>query len=140
MLKINRLTDYALVVLCSLAKRQGAILSSAEISALVSLKAPTVSKILKILVKAGLVKSFRGIDGGYCLNKNASLIFLSDVIRCFEGPVRMTNCGDSISIQAKCEYVNSCQISSPWVKINQAIDAILEKVSIQDMAYNQVVL
>ncbi len=145
MFKITRLTDYALIVLCAMADKPNEIVSSSEIAALVHLQLPTVSKIMKILVKAGLVKSFRGIEGGYCLAKQADNIYLNEVIKFFEGQVKITDCANiantaNTSNILSCEHVINCQMSRPWQKINKAVFTLLEKISIKDMANNQIII
>lgn len=151
MLKITKITDYALVVLCCMVKNQAEghnnILSTAEIAKLVNLQAPTVSKILKILVKSGLVQSYRGIDGGYCLAKDPKDISVSRVIECLEGPIAVTECA-KITSQNKnlnqdtditnCEFINNCQLNQPWQKINLAVNNMLNKISIYNIAYNNI--
>ena len=67
MLRISKLTDYGTVVLAELARDEQAFVSSAEIAASTGLGLPTVSKLLKMLARAGLVTSIRGPRGGYRL-------------------------------------------------------------------------
>jgi len=170
MLKITRLTDYALLVLCCLATRSDEILSSTKIANLVSLQLPTVSKLLKILVKSGLVESYRGSDGGYKLAKAAEFISVNDVISSIEGPIALTDCSEhkeinsldksdkldgsdtltsknNISIESNinnnknsCLHIANCGIRQPWQKINHAVSMILCKISIKDMAFNNIEL
>ena len=61
MLRISRLTDYATVILASLGG--GALASAAEIAERTRIGLPTVSKLLKELQHAGLVRSVRGARG-----------------------------------------------------------------------------
>ena len=59
MLKLNRLTDYAVVILGQLAKNSGKVETAAELAATTGIPLPTVSKILKILSSAGIIASHR---------------------------------------------------------------------------------
>ncbi len=146
MLKITRFTDYALVVLCCLVKNQANNgvnkLSAPEIAKIVNLQLPTVSKLLKILVKSGLVKSYRGVDGGYELAKNPDEVTVNEVITTMEGPVELTVCSNSASAQINeksCENIVNCPVSAPWQKINAAIvNNILAKISLTDITYNKI--
>ena len=65
MFKLNRMTDYAIVVLGVLAHRQGEILATAQLAALTGLNQPTVAKVAKTLVAADLLDTQRGVHGGY---------------------------------------------------------------------------
>ncbi len=71
MLKIGKMTDYAMLVLSTMAKNPDSVLSAASLADMLNLSVPTVSKILKILGEAGLVSSVRGAEGGYHLGRPA---------------------------------------------------------------------
>ncbi len=67
MLRISKLTDYAIVILSYLALDSAKVLSAQQLAEATHLSLPTVSKILKILLAAKLLTSFRGTGGGYQL-------------------------------------------------------------------------
>lgn len=137
MLKITKLTDYALVVLCCLVKQKANILNTTEIAKQVSIQVPTVSKILKILVKSGLVESYRGSEGGYRLFKNPNEISISQIIEILEGPIAITSCATKATASS-CEFINNCQLSRPWQKINLHVNNMLQKISLYDIAVNNI--
>lgn len=147
MLRVTKFTDYALVVLSCLVTTPGQskskdehatdILSASEIARAVNLRLPTVSKILKILVKSGMIKSYRGADGGYSLARDPSTITVNEVIALLEGSVSLTDC-TRMSEHDNCEYIGACQLQSPWQKINRAINNILNNISIADIAHNKI--
>ena len=64
MLRLNRMTDYAIVVLGALAHRHGDVLATAHLAELTGLAQPTVAKVSKILLAADLVETQRGVRGG----------------------------------------------------------------------------
>ena len=74
MFKLNRMTDYATVVLGVLAHRQGEILATAQLAELTGLNQPTVAKVAKTLVVADLLETQRGVHGGYRLARPAAMI------------------------------------------------------------------
>ncbi|MGL6251327.1 MAG: SUF system Fe-S cluster assembly regulator, partial [Billgrantia desiderata] len=92
MLKLSRLTDYAAVILAQIARHPEQPHAATELAETVQLPHPTVSKTLKMLVKAGLLESRRGAQGGYSLARPASRITAIDIITAIEGPVAMTEC------------------------------------------------
>ena len=71
MFKLNRMTDYAIVVLGALAHRQGEILATAQLAELTGLSQPTVAKVAKTLMAADLLETQRGVHGGYRLAQPA---------------------------------------------------------------------
>ena len=69
MLRINKLTDYALNLLCLMAENPEHVYSANDMVFSSQNTLPTVSKIMKILTKGGLLTSVRGMQGGYKLSK-----------------------------------------------------------------------
>jgi Rrf2 family protein len=84
MLRISRLTDYATVILASLAG--GGLASATDIAGRTHIGLPTVSKLLKELQHAGLVRSVRGARGGYQLARAPAAISAAAIIDAVEGP------------------------------------------------------
>ena len=80
MFKVNKLTDYATVVLIEIA-RSREVRSSQHLADKTGIPGPTVAKLMKSLNKAGLVASRRGAGGGYALGRAAGAITIADVIQ-----------------------------------------------------------
>lgn len=130
MLKLSKLTDYATVILTYMAKNASQMEASQEISSATGVALPTVSKILKILVKANIVISVRGAKGGYLLANKPNKITVARIIRALEGPIGLTEC--TVSHQ-HCEQASGCQIQANWGLINQKIIITLESITLADM-------
>jgi FeS assembly SUF system regulator len=130
MLKISKLTDYATVIMSFLALYPEKIFSAAHIAQEIHLGAPTVSKILKILLEADLVKSFRGTEGGYQLARSAKEISIADVVSAIEGKFAMTECSMGKNI---CAIDKHCGIKENWQIINKVIFKALSDLTLADM-------
>ena len=130
MLRISRLTDYGTVVLGQLANSASDRRSAAEVAAATGLGVPTVSKILKLLAKAGLVNATRGARGGYSLSCEPAQISAAAVIDALEGPVSITECSASDS---HCDLEDVCNVGSAWQRINIAIRRALDDVTLDDL-------
>ena len=130
MLRVSRLTDYATVVMTCIAAHPDDVLSTAQIADETRLELPTVSKLLKSLGHAGLVESFRGVNGGYRLARPAQAISLADVVEAMEGPIGMTECGVT---EGQCEREAQCGVRGSWQRINSVLDHALRAVSLADM-------
>ena len=128
MLRISRLTDYATVILASLGG--GALASAADISERTHIGLPTVSKLLKELQHAGLVKSVRGARGGYQLARPATGISASDIIDAVEGPVALTECSSGSGM---CGIETTCTVGHGWQGVSQAIRRALTGISLTDL-------
>ena len=62
MLRLSRLTDYAVVVMTRLSASPGEVMTATDIAEQVGLPAPTTAKVLKLLGRHGLVSSHRGVS------------------------------------------------------------------------------
>lgn len=130
MLRLSKLTDYATVILSFMAKNHGIVHAAAEVAAATSIALPTVSKILKILVKADVLVSTRGARGGYALAQSPDKITVASVISALEGPIALTECGIS---DDECQQSDCCDIRGNWNRINGVIQHALESVTLADM-------
>ena len=130
MLRIGKLTDYAMLILSQMARDPGSLLSAAAIADCLRLSAPTVSKILKMLSDADLVSSVRGAEGGYRLARAAASISVADVITVMEGRVGMTECCESAGL---CAIDSLCAMKENWRRINKMVYSLLADFSIEDM-------
>ena len=130
MLRISKLTDYATVLMTSLAAQGGRVLPASELAERTHLELPTVSKLLKQLAGAGLVESRRGIHGGYLLALRADEISVLDIVVALEGPLGMTECS---AVQGSCEHESHCQVRSNWRRISRVIETALASTLLSDM-------
>lgn len=129
MLRVSKLTDYATVVMTVLAERDS-VASAQDIAERARLELPTVSKLLKQLAHAGLVESFRGVNGGYRLAREASRISIAQIVTAMEGPIGMTECSAHSGL---CDHESHCGVRVNWRRINQAIAQALGDVTLADM-------
>ncbi len=130
MLRISKLTDYATVILSFLALDAARIASATAIAEAVHLSVPTVSKLLKILLEARLVHSFRGTGGGYQLAKPAEHITIAEIVTAVEGHLAMTEC---CAPAGACAIHSLCGIKENWQIINKIILTALAGLTLQDM-------
>ncbi len=133
MLRISRLTDYGTVVLAELAGSGESVCSAKDVAVATGIAPPTVSKLLKLLSKAGLVRSTRGANGGYRLTRGPSAISAAAIIDAVEGPVSITECSASDS---SCDIESTCHVGSAWQRINVAIRRALDDVTLEDLLKN----
>ena len=131
MLRLNRLTDYAVVVMVQLA-RSGEVMTAQRLAERTSLPPPTVAKLLALLAKSGLAAAQRGAAGGYELGRAPEHISVADIIETLEGPVALTACVEGANHLCSLESV--CAMRGHWDTVNAAIRRALESVSLEAMA------
>jgi FeS assembly SUF system regulator len=131
MLRISRLTDYATVLLATLASEPQRVQTAASLAEQSRIAAPTVSKLLKQLQRAGLVTSTRGLHGGYQLARPATQISAAAILDALEGPVALTNCSAG---HGQCEIEETCRVGRVWQRLNLAIRRVLYEVTLAQLA------
>jgi len=131
MLRISKMTDYAIMFMVELHPSQGEVLSAHTFADRSPLELPTVSKVLKLLVKTGLVDSYRGANGGYSLERNAQDISVAEIIAAIEGPIAMTECSVE---EGLCAQEAICSLRGNWQRQSVAVTKAMEGVSLAEMA------
>ncbi len=129
MLKISRLADYAVIIMCALAERRE-YASATEMATATKVTKTTVSKILKILARGSLIQAVRGSNGGYALLKQPADISLAAVITAMDGPIALTECN---SIKQNCSKLSCCEARPHWQFINKVIAEVLSQYTLEDM-------
>lgn len=130
MLKLGKLTDYATVLLASMAASPERLHAAQDLAQRTAIAAPTVAKLMKQLQQGGLVASSRGAKGGYRLTRAPAQVTVADVIRALEGPIALTDC----AAHGVCALEDGCGAKAPFRLINAAITQALEAVTLADMA------
>lgn len=93
-----------------------------------------LEQIITPLVKSGLLKSVRGRYGGYLLNKPASQVRISEIIKILEGPLFVVDC---VSDPKVCNKVNSCVTREVWMTLSKKIEEVLSSFTLQDLCRMQ---
>ncbi|MGF1592117.1 MAG: SUF system Fe-S cluster assembly regulator [Kiloniellaceae bacterium] len=131
MFRLNRLTDYAVVVMSQMALRGGETRSAQQISEDTGVPLPTVAKLLNLLGRAKLVASQRGASGGYTLSAEPEDITVAQIIQALEGPIALTACVDGAT--ECCGSEAFCPMRGNWNRVNDAIRDALTSVSLAEM-------
>ncbi len=131
MLRISKLTDYAIIILGHMAKAPGATYAATDLAESARVASPTVSKVLKALARANILSSTRGAKGGYQLSRPPEKTTIASIIAALEGPIALTECGLE---NTHCEQSSSCHVRGNWSVLNRAIQTALESVTLADMA------
>jgi FeS assembly SUF system regulator len=135
-LRLSKLTDYAVVVMARLARDgalpEGRVQTAPGLAQATGIAEPTVAKVLKILGQAGLVEGLRGARGGYRLTRPLAAVPLSEVIVAIDGPIALTACVDGG--QGQCEAQGICAVRGRWDPVNDAIRRALSGITLADLA------
>lgn len=132
MLRITKQTDYGIVLLSRMAAEPERMFTAPDLAEEAQLPLPTVSKVLKLLARDGILDSHRGAKGGYCLSRAPEHVTVASIIGCLEGPIAMTECIDDGP--GVCDQEGSCPVEANWQIINEAIRHALENITLRQMA------
>lgn len=132
MIKLSKLADYGIVIMTHLARPGGTQASAQEIALATHIPPPMASKILKSLARAGLLRSQRGVKGGYELARPAFSISVAAIIEALDGPIAVTDCVDGAT--GDCLIESLCPARTNWERINTVIRGALEGVTLGEMA------
>lgn len=131
MLKLTKKADYGLMAMKHLAEHahEGAC-SAKDVAESYGIPPEALAKILQRLVKAGLLQSQHGMNGGYTLARDPHSISAFEVIRAIDGPLFITSC---VTVRGECDQTDRCTIREPLRKVNNSIEEVLRKITISEM-------
>jgi FeS assembly SUF system regulator len=130
MLRMSKLADYGTVVMAAMAREPLGVHSAAGLADRLGIAAPTVSKILKVLAREGLVASTRGARGGYRLASTPSGISVAQIIRAMDGPIGMTECSTTPGL---CAQESRCTVRANWTRVNETILGFLQGITLEQL-------
>jgi len=135
-MRITAQEEYGLRCLLQLAhaeKEKG--LTVKEIALREGLSAAYVEKLLRLLGKAGLIHSVRGVHGGYHLNRGPQEISLGAVVRAL-GKVPTTGeiCSQFTGNRTSCIHIDNCCIRAAWETLTVAIHSFLDRTFLSELA------
>src|SRR6266581_4670403 len=131
MLKLTKKADYGLMAMKHLAEHaQNGACSAKDVAEAYGIPQEALAKILQRLVKAGLLHSQHGTNGGYTLARDPASITAFEVIRAIDGPLFITSC---VTVRGECDQTDRCTIRKPLRKVNESIEAVLKRIKISHM-------
>ena len=138
-MKITATEEYGLRCLLQLARApQGQLVSVKEVAEKEGLSNSNVEKLLRMLAKAGLVHSMRGIKGGYILNRPPAQISLGQVVRALGSlPNTAHMCHVFTGNQDACVHFSDCGIRSVWSGLNTILQEFLDQTTIASLLENE---
>jgi FeS assembly SUF system regulator len=131
MIRLSRLTDYAIVVMAELARTPGQLQAAANLAQTTGIPEPTVAKVMKILTRTGVVESARGVNGGYIVYRGPAEIKIVELVEALNGPVALTAC--VTESDDGCDIAHRCQLRGRWDMVNDAIRSAFSSVTLADM-------
>ena len=126
MLKLSKKTDYAIILLAHLGEADFPV-SAQEIAGIYDLPQPMVANILKQLCVASLVRSMRGLHGGYVLAKSPEEITLTDIISVTDNHFSLVECAHDEEV---CKVHQYCPTRKPLIALHLKIQRFMEETTL----------
>ncbi len=127
---ISKKTDYAIKAICFIAEAKGRVVSVAELIREFDMPRPFLRKILQILKKSGILKSYKGQDGGFTLAIPAREIFVANLIKIFHGPIKLSRC---VFKERLCSDVKTCALKVRIDTIETRVARELQSINIESL-------
>jgi len=130
-MQLSKTFDYAVRSLVHLATLpEGGAADLRAISVRQNIPVSYLAKVMRSLVRGGVVTSTLGRDGGYTLRRKPSEISLLQVYEVMEGQLRLVECMDS---EKSCVFSSDCTQANIWKRLTQAVEGIFRETTLQDL-------
>jgi Rrf2 family protein len=138
-MKINSIDEYGLRILIRIAKapeKEG--LSISQLSELEGLSTPYVAKLTRVLKASGLINSTRGHKGGYVLALPPNQISVKLALHALGGSLYDNSfCKGHSGDRKFCTNSIDCSLRSLWSVVQEAVDQILDQVTLEELMGNE---
>jgi Rrf2 family protein len=131
-MQLTRAADYAVRVMIHLAGLPpGTRLPGSALAAATGVPDSFMSKVLQGLVRARLIWSRRGVDGGFELAAAPESTTLLEVVEAIQGPIQLNRC---LGSGESCERQPGCVVHAVWAEAQSAMLAVLRGANLAGLA------
>jgi len=135
LMQIPRKIEYALRAMIYLADRPAGVARGSEIARHEQIPKYYLEKVIRDLMRRGLVQARRGPGGGYQLARSAAQITFRDIIEAVEGPITLNICTDGSS---SCALQPTCRMYRVWEKGQRVLLEVFSDTSLSEIASSKV--
>jgi Rrf2 family protein len=131
MLQITRQTEYAIRGLQELARRgSDGPVQLKSIARACDVSEAFLAKIFQMLTQENIVKSHRGVKGGFSLGRAADQITVLDIVEVCEGGIALNHCLRRVN---RCDRADDCTITKTWSRAQAALTKALDETRLADI-------
>lgn len=131
-MKISTKGRYALRLMLDLAENgNGTPISLKDVARRQGISDKYLEHIISVLNKAGYLQSVRGAQGGYLLRHDPREYTVGSILRLTEGSLAPVSCVDDDA--PACDRSERCVTVILWKKINDAINSVVDTITLQDL-------
>ncbi len=131
-MQLSNTSQYAIRILSYMANQQESeLINATQLSEILQMPYKFLTKIMTELVKANLVESIRGRDGGYILTKEAFDTKIDTILDLFNDSIKDEQCILGIGF---CDGSNKCALHDQWVEPKNLMLKMFKGSSLRDIA------
>jgi len=131
-MKLTSALDYGIRALIYLAKQPAdKVCFISEISSGMNIPEKYLAKILQCLSRGGMVKSYRGVKGGFSLAKPPEELTIKDAFECLEGPMALHRCLEEPNA---CDMQEGCSVRPVWQNAQESLLEIFGNADLKKLA------
>ncbi|MBC8423644.1 Rrf2 family transcriptional regulator [bacterium] len=131
MLQITRQTEYAIRGLLELSERDdGTPIRLKTLAEACDVSEAFLAKIFQMLSQHNVVKSHRGVKGGFSLGRARDQITLREVVEICEGGIALNHC---LRRNNGCDRVADCKVHGVWTTAQAAMTKALDETTLEDL-------
>ncbi len=133
-MKLSRKSEYAFRALMCMALQNGQTVRLADLSRAERIPCRFLERILRDLTSAGILRSKRGVGGGYELNKPPHLITLGEILRCMDGPILSLWCADGHEgAKHSCQRHTMCGLRPLMLEAIGGMTSVLDRTTLESV-------
>jgi Rrf2 family protein len=128
-LRLTRAADYAVRAMIHIGSLpRNSVALKDDIAEAQHIPPSFMAKILRQLVKSGLLRSARGVTGGFGLAREAATINLLDIVEGIEGPIHLNDC---VPDPDHCTLAHDCPVSTVWLEVQNQMTLLLSQTTLE---------
>lgn len=129
---ITRDTDYAVRAIAFIAESKKEMVPTDELVRRLKIPRPFLRKILQVLNKDGILVSYKGKGGGFSLGQSVKKIFLLDIMKAFQGDVKLNEC---VFKKRVCPDIKTCPLRKKITRIERTVLKELKAITIASLIH-----
>jgi len=130
-MKLNNTSQYAIHIMVAIAKyNKDKQINAKSISEVFDIPYKYLTKIMPLLVKANLILSIRGREGGYTLAKETSKIYIIDILNAVQDSLHDSKC---ILKTTHCNTHNKCALHDSWNTPKKTINTMFNQTTLESI-------
>jgi Rrf2 family transcriptional regulator, iron-sulfur cluster assembly transcription factor len=137
-MQITRAGEYGVLGLLHLAREgEGRMVMIDQISQREKMPKSFLAKIFQSLVRAGLVRSYRGAGGGFSLTRSPESITVLEVIEAIEGKIALQRCLQEVP---DCEHMQGCALCGLFEQAQDQVREVFSKTTLAGLLAKEATL